>query len=160
MKPYGNKYYRGTVPIWFGVGASEWYVGGAVEPGYVYDTKKYFLTFINNAIQSNDTFENVENNNVVISWRKMKKGELSTGITDYAQISVNGEAINSTYNGSTTFTANVKDSPAEIGRCWQWDNENRTMNGSIKMIRVYNRPLNDEEVKTNYEIDKYRFNIQ
>lgn len=37
---------------------------------------------------------------------------------------------------------------------------NQTYQGEIYSVRIYNTALTDEEIKTNYEIDQYRFNIQ
>lgn len=34
-----------------------------------------------------------------------------------------------------------------------------SLNGNIYAVRIYNRVLTDEEIKTNYKIDKYRFGI-
>ena len=46
---------------------------------------------------------------------------------------------------------------ASIGaQVWN-DNVDATFKGKIYCIRVYNRPLTDEEVKHNYEVDKARF---
>jgi len=42
--------------------------------------------------------------------------------------------------------------------------DNRTgescLNGTIYSIRIYNRALTEKEIKNNYEIDRYRFNIE
>lgn len=160
MKPYSNNPYKNSCPIWFGVGASGWYVGGAVIPMYSEWGKNFRLDVINNSINTDNTYNNVENCNISASLSKIKKGEISLNDSQYCNFFINGIKESTTYTGSTIFTANVADSQAEIGRFWQWNNENRPFYGAIKMIRVYNRPLTDEEIKINYEIDKYRFNIQ
>lgn len=156
MKPYNGTKYSNCCPIWFGVGASNYYVGGAVVTGYNYLSRNCFLDYINNSIVTKQI--NINNNdNVSIVWSKVKKGQLVTGDTDYARMYVNGEKVDSTYTGTETFTAEIQNSQAEIGRFWQWNNENRTSNSVIKMIRVYNRTLTEEEIKSNYEIDSNRF---
>lgn len=158
MKPYSKPPYSEATPIWFGGGEYNWYIGGAVVPGYNFTNGNIILAFINNTIITNNEYEST-GNKVAMSWRKVRSGELKTGDTNYAKINFNGELVDSTYQGTATFTANILDSQAEIGRCWQWINENRTSNSAIQIIRVYNRDITDEEVKINYEIDKYRFNL-
>lgn len=159
MKPYSNAPYDYVGPIWFGVGLTNYYAGGAVVPLYRLSNKTITLDFINTAIVTGEC-ANVENNKNSIVWRKIRTGELKTGDTDYAKINLDGEIIDSTYNGSSTIIANVQNSQAEIGRGWQLNDDNRTSNSAIQIIRVYNRDLTDEEVKINYEIDNYRFNIE
>ncbi len=41
-----------------------------------------------------------------------------------------------------------------------WENSGRFFNGSIYVIRMYNRALTDEEIAHNYSIDKARFGIE
>lgn len=156
MKLYNGTQYSNGSPIWFGVGESNYYVGGAVIPGYSYSSQKCFLNYINNSITSNTTYDAM-NKNICMVWSKLRKGQLVTGDTDYARMYVNGEKIDSTYTGTQTFTADIQDSQAQIGRFWQWNNENRASNSIIKMIRVYDRTLTDEEIQSNYEIDSNRF---
>lgn len=55
---------------------------------------------------------------------------------------------------------NVLNSKIQVGRAWQWGAQNRTLNGVIYAVRVYNRTLNEDEIKQNYNIDKERFNIK
>ena len=55
--------------------------------------------------------------------------------------------------------SNIISSPIQLGRGWQWGNQNRTLNGIIYSVRIYNRVLSDDEIKQNYEVDKKRFNI-
>lgn len=72
--------------------------------------------------------------------------------------------VDNNYNNNIidneTYTPNIIDSPIQLGRGWQWGNENRTLNGVIYAVRIYNRVLTDEEIKNNYEIDKLRFNLE
>lgn len=63
-------------------------------------------------------------------------------------------------SGYDTFTSNLVDSKIQVGRHWQYGNQNRTFFGSIQAIRIYNRALTDEEIDMNYQIDKVRFNIK
>ena len=156
MKPYSNTS-NTSAPLWFGVKETEWYVGGASVPGYNSDGKMT-LSFINNYIindEAHKRFDNITS----FSWRKVKKGDLQAQDNDYALMTLNGENVSSTYTGTETITSNIVDSEVEIGRGWQWNNENRTANCLINVIRIYNRALNDEEIKINYEIDQYRFGI-
>ena len=55
--------------------------------------------------------------------------------------------------------SNIISSPIQLGRGWQWGNQNRTLNGIIYSVRVYNRVLSDDEIKQNYEVDKKRFGL-
>lgn len=55
----------------------------------------------------------------------------------------------SMHNTSMALGANPYESKAE----------NEYFKGKIYIVRIYNRALTDEEIKTNYEIDKYRFGI-
>ena len=71
----------------------------------------------------------------------------------------NGNDIPNTYTG-IEFTTNIEDSQVQVGRGWQWENQNRTIYGSVKSVRIYNRVLTDEEIKHNYELDKARFKIE
>ena len=63
-------------------------------------------------------------------------------------------------SSANTATMNLQDATMQIGRGWQHDEENRTLNGIIYAVRVYNRVLTEEEIKYNYEIDKARFGIK
>lgn len=154
MKPYSN---TGSTPIWFGVSESDWYVGGASLPSYT-NGRQLALGYINHGIYSDEIYD-IVNKKSFLAWRKVKTGELKTEDKDYIKMTLNGENVNSTYSDAQTITANIVDSQAEIGRRWQYNNENRTSNCSIQAIRVYNRVLSDEEIKINYEIDEYRFGI-
>lgn len=158
MKFKPNGPYSDRCPIWFGNGASGWYVGGTAVPSYS-GNKKFSICVINNHIQTDTTYENVYEKNIAVSWSKIKKGEILLKDKEYNKIFVDGVKEATTYNGTAIYTANLVDSPAEIGRFWPWNNQNRTLYGAVKMIRVYNRPLTDEEIKINYEIDKFRFDI-
>lgn len=70
----------------------------------------------------------------------------------------NGELLKNT-EFSHTASMNLEDTPIQIGRMWQFENQNRTLNGIIYSVRIYNRVLSDDEIKQNYEVDKKRFNI-
>lgn len=91
---------------------------------------------------------------------KQKNGQIRNGDKDIGKIRYNNQNIASTYVGNTTFTCNIEDSQVQVGRSWQWANQNRPFYGSIQAVRIYNRVLTDEEVEKNYQIDKIRFNIQ
>ena len=72
--------------------------------------------------------------------------------------------VDNNYNNNIidneTYTPNIVDSPIQLGRGWQFGGQNRTLNGMIYAVRIYNRVLTDEEIKNNYEIDKLRFNLE
>lgn len=57
-------------------------------------------------------------------------------------------------------TMNFQDATLQIGRGWKFGTQNRTLNGIIYSVRVYDRVLTEEEIKHNYEIDKVRFNLE
>ena len=57
-------------------------------------------------------------------------------------------------------TMDFEETPIQIGRAWQWNNQNRTLNGIIYEVRVYNRALNEDEIKHNYEVDRRRFEME
>ena len=57
-------------------------------------------------------------------------------------------------------SARKKTCQKPVGRSWQFNNQNRTIYGSVKSVRIYNRVLTDEEIKHNYELDKARFKIE
>lgn len=77
---------------------------------------------------------------------------------DNVSIYENGNKCNIREYG-TNVDMNIVDTKMQIGRSAQWNNENRTINGIIYAVRVYNRALTDDEIKENYELDKYRFGI-
>lgn len=71
----------------------------------------------------------------------------------------NGELLQNTKFTSAA-SMNLEDTPIQIGRLWQYQNDNRTLNGIIYSVRIYNRVLSDDEIKQNYEVDKKRFNLE
>ena len=156
LGPAGNVW---SVPVWIGRN-SGYHLGGVVYPWYDTKAHKFGVGYINaNNIYSDDIYENVIGNTTTFSWRKVITGQLSKGDKDYIKINFNGEIVNSTYTGNSSFTQNLTAGCAVIGRGYQQDNRNETCNAAIKNIRIYNRDLTDEEIKINYEIDEYRFNI-
>ena len=156
LGPAGNVW---SVPVWIGRN-SGYHLGGVVYPWYDTKAHKFGVGYINaNNIYSDDIYENVIGNTATFSWRKVTTGQLSKGNKDYIKINFNGEIVNSTYTGNSSFTQNLTAGCAVIGRGYQQDNRNETCNAAIKNIRIYNRDLTDEEIKINYEIDEYRFNI-
>ncbi len=52
---------------------------------------------------------------------------------------------------------NIPQTKMQIGRYWQWAGQNRTFNGIIHAVRVYNRVLTPDELVRHYEQDKLRF---
>lgn len=156
LGPAGNVW---SVPVWIGRNQG-YHLGGVVYPFYDAKAHKFGVGYINaNNIYSDNTYENVIGNTATFSWRKIRKGQLSKGDKDYIKINFNGDTVNSTYTGNSSFIQNLTAGCAIIGRGYQGDNKNETSNAAIKNIRIYNRALTDEELEINYEIDRYRFNI-
>ena len=91
---------------------------------------------------------------------KRSQSQIKNGDTDIGKINYNGNDILNTYTGTATFTPNIEDSQVQVGRGWQYNNQNRTIYGSVKSVRIYNKVLTDEEIKHNYELDKARFKIE
>lgn len=149
--------YRQATPAWWGGSTSE--VGTSAVFGYNKENKKQFVSFINNTLYANEEID-VLGKTVYQSFRKTKVGEIKVGDTDIGKINNNGRNLPSTYIGSVAFTTNLIDSEVQIGRFWQWKDENRPFYGSIQAVRIYNRALTDEEIQHNYEIDKIRFRIK
>ena len=54
---------------------------------------------------------------------------------------------------------NLDDSPLKKGRTLPWNGQNRTLNGIIYSVRVYNIVLSEDEIKQNYEVDKERYKL-
>lgn len=146
-----------VAPAWWGGDTST--VGTSAIFGYNRKDKKQYVTFINHSFQADEEIDAL-GKTVYQAFRKTKTGEIKTGDTDIGKINNNGRNIPSTYTGTATFTTNLVDSEVQVGRHWQWQNQNRTFYGSIQAIRIYNRALTDEEIQHNYEIDKIRFRIK
>ena len=105
---------------------------------------------INVSVAASEPEKNVVNN---ISFLK-KSGTFNT---DTASIYSNSNKA-SIISSSGTTNMNLQNLTMQIGRGWQYSG-NRTLNGVIYAVRVYNRVLSEEEIKHNYEIDKDRFNF-
>lgn len=149
--------YSAITPVWWGT--SNTTVGSAAVFSYNRSSKKISCSFINNGTSSNGNYDLIGKTSYM-SFRKTKTGEITTGVTDIGKISYNGQNLANTYTGAATFTTNLLDAKVQVGRSWQYNNQNRTVYGSIQAVRIYNRVLTDEEVQQNYEIDKIRFHIQ
>lgn len=93
-----------------------------------------------------------------VSFRTNKHGTIQAGMKDPYILSYNGEYREGVATGKT-YSDRLLNSPVEIGRYWQYNNENRTFYGSIQSVRIYDRVLTDEEVLHNYRVDKRRFGI-
>ena len=120
--------------------------------GWITANKRLTMHSVNAEVSSIVANENVINN---ISFVK-KSGAFNN---DTVSIYNNSIKDNSTLNEITT-TMNFKDAKLQIGRGFQFGNNNRTLNGIIYAVRVYNRVLSEEEIKHNYEVDKARFNLK
>ncbi len=140
-------------------GSSETGLGNKCVLGYKRTNKKLFVDFVNNTSFSNDEIDLIGKTSYK-SFRKTKVGQIKNGDTDIGKINYNGNDILNTYTGTATFTPNIEDSQVQVGRGWQYNNQNRTIYGSVKSVRIYNRVLTDEEIKHNYELDKARFKIE
>ncbi len=135
-------------------------VGQTIFMGYYTTANKITFGFVNNSIFSSNTY-NIYGKTSNISYKKIRTGQVKNGDTNVMDINYNGEKIESKYEGTATFTPNLVDSKALIGKAWTWGgSDNRTFYGTINSIRIYNRCLTDEETEINYKIDKERFNIQ
>ena len=140
-------------------GSSGTGLGNKCVLGYKRTNKKIFVDFVNNTSFSNDEIDLIGKTSYK-SFRKTKVGQIKNGDTDIGKINYNGNDILNTYTGTATFTPNIEDSQVQVGRGWQYNNQNRTIYGSVKSVRIYNRVLTDEEIKHNYELDKARFKIE
>lgn len=131
----------------FYVGSSSPYSGGALT-GLI---NVNAFDIINKGIKVSQPKINVKNS---ISY--LKRSGVFNNIN--ALICENGITKQSESYGENSM--NLQDTSLKIGRGWQWGNNNRTLNGIIYSVRVYNRVLSDDEIKQNYEVDKKRFNIE
>ena len=86
----------------------------------------------------------------------LKKSGLFNNIN--ALIYQNGVKKNAEQYGNST-SMNLDDSSLKIGRTLPWNGQNRTLNGIIYSVRVYNRVLSEDEIKQNYEVDKERYKL-
>ena len=139
-------------------GSSGTGLGNTCVLGYKRTNKKLFVDFVNNTSFSNDEIDLIRKISYK-SFRKTKVGQIKNGDTDIGKINYNGNDILNTYTG-TAFTTDIENSEVQVGRGWQWENQNRTIYGSVQSVRIYNRVLTDEEIKHNYELDKARFKIE
>lgn len=139
-------------------GSSGTGLGNTCVLGYKRTNKKLFVDFVNNTSFSNDEIDLIGKTSYK-SFRKTKVGQIKNGDTDIGKINYNGNDILNTYTG-TAFTTDIENSEVQVGRGWQWENQNRTIYGSVQSVRIYNRVLTDEEIKHNYELDKARFKIE
>ncbi len=144
-------------PAWWG--SSQAILGKICVFGYRRDNNKMYTTFCNNGIYSDEKI-NLIGKTSYISFSKTKTGQIKYGDKDIGKMNCNGNDMPITYEGSTSFITNIEDSKVQVGRGWQWGNQNRTIYGSVKSVRIYNRILTDEEIKHNYELDKARFKIE
>ena len=149
--------YTTCIEAWWG--SSGAVVGNTCVFGYSREKRRMTVGFINNTAYSNDKIDIIGKTSYK-SFRKTKVGQIKNGDTDIGKINYNGNDISNTYTGSATFTPNIEDSQVQVGRGWQYNNQNRTIYGSVKSVRIYNRVLTDEEIKHNYELDKARFKIE
>lgn len=149
--------YPVSQPAWWG--SSSTTVGRLCIFGYHRDNNKMYTTFCNNGIYSDEEI-NLIGKISYMSFRKTKVGQIKNGDTDIGKMNYNGRNILNTYTGSATFTTNIEDSKVRVGRGWQWQEQNRTLYGSVQAVRIYNRVLTDEEIQHNYELDRERFGME
>ena len=97
----------------------------------------------------------IENNIYTVDFIK-KSGKTSIDNLLVYENSVLKNNVENKYSVSM----NLQNTPIQIGRMWQWGGQNRTLNGIIYSVRVYNRVLSEDEIKQNYEVDKLRFNLK
>lgn len=145
-----------AAPAWWGTSSTA--VGSILMFGYRRDVSKLSFSVINNEDYSDEEY-NLIGKTSYISFRKTKTGQIKTGDTDVGKMNYNGMDIKNTYTG-VTFGFNMNNAAVQVGRSWQWAGQNRPFYGSIQAIRIYNRVLNDDEIRHNYEIDKVRFKIK
>lgn len=151
-------------PIWFGEEKYNGVSGEAVFLSYSDSGTNLTANFIN-TWASSSSFDSIINKVVNSSIRKVKTGETSVGDKSYVKLTLNSKTLVQNNGISvlgsmpTTMVSNIKNSQAEIGRSWQYQNEDRSFCGTIYSIRVYNRALSDKEINQNYKIDKIRFGI-
>lgn len=78
----------------------------------------------------------------------------SNGAISGFRVMLNGQQVAS---GSSGAQLSLPGDPLQIGRFWQFSNYNRSFNGIINSVRVYDRVLTQQEIQDNYEIDTIRF---
>ncbi len=78
-----------------------------------------------------------------------QKGSIKSTCTIY----VNGKEVAG--SGNSDNAPNITDSKAVVGRL----DERRWANAKIYNVKYYNRALTKEEINTNYNFDKERFNF-
>ena len=78
--------------------------------------------------------------------------------TTNAKICINNNCNNNGLS-ATESSVNLLDSKIQIGRTWQWNNDNRTLNGVVYSVRIYNRVLTQSEITKNYKLDQKRYGI-
>lgn len=110
------------------------------------------FSVINNLIKCNIQDDNNVVRNIVFTTAG------STFPNDNTKIYQNGEKLE-IYQKTGNISINLQDSTLQIGREWQYNQQENSLNGIIYAVRVYDRVLTEEEIRQNYEIDKLRFNI-
>lgn len=154
---YQENYFASS-PLWWGDN-----VNSTPGTSFIFFYDRNNNTIASSYIQKNEIHSNhsylLEDVRFHMSYQKIRTGQLATGQTDYAKMNYNGNEIESTYQGSLSFTQNLMDSPVTVGRYWQFGGENRTTYGSVQAIRIYNRNLTEEEIKINSKIDQERFQL-
>lgn len=153
---YPNPYSSSTA-LWWGTNSTS-EVGSSFIFYYDRNNKKIGGSYVNNFVLSENQFD-LKGTKFNMSYRKIKTGEITNGMTDIAKMNCNGELVSCRYEKST-FIQNLIDSPIQVGRDWQYQEQNRTFYGSIQAIRIYNRALTDDEIKINYQIDQERYQIK
>lgn len=153
----GYSAYSAATPLWFG--GLEANVGGSSIFSYNRNRKTFNLSFINNWIDSTNTYENILDKNIYMSCRRHMTGTITPQATDAVIMNFNGSNIDSLYTGTIDVNCDITDSEVEIGRSWQWKDQNRPFYGVVKAVRIYNRALTDQETNLNYQLDKIRFDL-
>lgn len=136
----------------FYMGSSNASTGRSIS-GFISDTNNLFYFSIMNFGMKSKNKNDYLNEVRSITFSK-NSGKFSTT----SNIFLNGSLLTDfTTSGSNI---DLENTSIKIGRGWQWDNANRSFNGIIYAVRVYDRKLTADEVKNNYEIDKVRYKLK
>lgn len=106
-------------------------------------------------VKINETWQNIKTDTVENTTNIMSAyGQISSG--KMITVGKNGK-VNSKYNTTDSWN-NESGNAIRIGADGN-DANSRKFYGHIYAVRIYNRILTEDEIKSNYAIDKYRFNI-
>lgn len=158
--PYIGSPYVSQIPIWFGT--PEAINGTSIMLVITHnDYNSPYIGRMNTSYfpPQNNTIVRGKNVSIATTIPIEAYGQQTTNQTTAPNIYINGDFLYKLNKISTTASA-VQNKKCEIGRSWQHLAENRSFYGKIFAIRVYNRQLTEEEIRSNYEIDKERFNIE